>query len=173
MCAVQKSIPDACLRLAAVALAALPLHSDAGPTACQQPQRSLFSCSTGTKMIAVCASPNLMVRAGSLQYRFGRPAALEWSYPPRGAEWRSVTRGGTMMYSGGGAAFLAFTRSEYRYIVYAAVGSGWGTKAGVAVEKNGKRIANISCKDSPASEIGPDLFSEAGIELIDDGFELP
>ncbi len=173
MSAVQKSIPVACLRLATLVLAGLPLHSDAGPTACQPPQRSLFSCSTGTKMIAVCASPDLMARAGSLQYRFGRPSALEWSYPQPGTDWRSVTRGGTLTYSGGGGAFLAFTRSDHRYIVYAALGNGWGTKAGVAVEKNGKRIANISCKDSPASEIGPDLFSEAGIELIDDSFELP
>ena len=173
MSTAQKAFLDACLLLTTSVLTALPLHAAAGPTACQPPQRNLFSCSTGTKIIAVCASPDLMANFGSLQYRFGRPATLEWSYPPLGTDWRSVTRGGTLIYSGGGGAFLAFTRSNHRYIVYTAMGIGWGTKAGVAVEKNGKRIANIACKDSPASKIGTELFSEAGIELIDEGFELP
>ena len=108
-----------------------------------------------------------------MQYRFGRPAAVELSYPPAGADWRKFARGGTLMFSGGGGAFLAFTNAPYRYIVYSATGRGWGSKAGVVVEKNGKQIAILACKGKATSDLSPDLFSKAGIKVADDSFELP
>jgi len=77
------------------------------------------------------------------------------------------------MFSGGGGAFLAFTNAPYRYIVYSATGRGWGNKAGVVVEKNGKRVTSLACKGKATSELGPDLFSKAGIEVDDGSFELP
>jgi len=150
---------------------ALRAHA-AGVADCVPPQTTLFSCSTGTKTISVCGSQDLTANSGLLQYRFGRPAVVELSYPPADADWRKVTRGGTLMYSGGGGAFLAFTNAPYRYIVYSAVGQGWGSKAGVVVEKDGKQIVSLTCQDQPTSELGPDLFSKAGIEEADDGFEL-
>jgi hypothetical protein len=142
-------------------------------THCMPPDQAVFSCSTGTKLVAVCRTQDLTPRSGALQYRFGRLAAVELSHPPTGADWRAVTQGGTLTYSGGGGAFLAFTNLPYRYIVYSAVGRGWGSKAGVVVEKGGKRIASLACKGRAASQLGPDLFAQAGIEEAEDGFELP
>jgi len=160
--------------VAAANFAVLPLHAPAAEAAgCMPPQRALFSCSTGTKTISVCGSQDLTANSGQLQYRFGHPAAVELSYPPAGADWRAVTHGGTLMFSGGGGAFLAFTNAPYRYIVYSAVGQGWGSKAGVVVEKDRKQIASLPCKGKATSELGPDLFSQAGIEEAADGFELP
>lgn len=159
---------------AAAVVAVFPLRAPAAEVAdCVPPQRALFSCSTGTKTISVCGSRDLTTSSGLLEYRFGRPAAVELSYPPAGADWREVTRGGTLVFSGGGGAFLAFTNAPYRYIVYSAVGQGWGSKAGVVVEKHGKQIANLACKGKAMSEIGPDLFSKAGIERADESFEVP
>jgi hypothetical protein len=159
---------------AAAVVAVLPLRATATEAAaCVPPQRVLFSCSTGTKTISVCGSQDLTSSSGLLQYRFGRPAAAELSYPPAGADWRQVTRGGTLVFSGGGGAFLAFTNTPYRYIVYSAVGRGWGSKAGVVVEKYGKQIAKLACKGKAMSEIGPDLFAKAGIERADESFEMP
>lgn len=169
------SISRASVRLVAgAAVAVLPLHVLALEVShCAPPERAVFSCSTGTKTIAVCRSPDLTASSGTLQYRFGRPAALELSHPPAGADWRAVTRGGTLTYSGGGGAWLAFTNAPYRYIVYSAVGKGWGSKAGVVVENGGRRIANLACKGKAMSELGPDLFSMAGVQDVEGGFELP
>jgi hypothetical protein len=158
---------------AAVMFTVLPMHAAAETTICGSPQRALFSCSTGTKTASICASRDLTASAGFLQYRFGRPTAVELSYPPAGADWRKVARGGTFMFSGGGGAFLAFTNVPYRYIVYSAVGRGWGSKAGVIVEKGGKRVTSLACKGKATSGLGPDLFSKAGIEVDDGSFEVP
>jgi hypothetical protein len=140
---------------------------------CVPPTRAVFSCSTGTKTVSVCQSPDLTASSGVLQYRFGRPPLLDLSYPPAGADWRAVTRGGTLTYSGGGGAFLAFTNASYRYIVYSKFGKIWGTKAGVVVEKDGKRIASLACKGEPVSELGPGLFEEANIKEAEFVFEPP
>ena len=160
--------------VAAVIFALFPLHAEAvRATNCAPSQRALFSCSTGTKTISVCGSTDWSANSGLLQYRFGRPVAVEFSYPPAGADWRSIVRGGTLMFSGGGGAFLSFTKVPYRYTVYSATGQGWGSKAGVVVEKDGKRIASLACKGNVTSELGPDLFSKAAIEVADDSFKLP
>ena len=157
---------------AIMAVLALPALAAEGAH-CVSPERAVFSCTTGAKTISVCRSQDLSANSGELQYRFGRPGAVELSYPPAGPVWRKHTRRGTLTFSGGGGAFLAFANPPYRYIVYTAVGQGWGSKAGVVVEKNGRRIASFPCSGKPASELGPDLFSQAGIAEAEDGFELP
>jgi hypothetical protein len=156
-----------------VVLALLSVDAAAHAADCPPRQQTLFACSTGAKTISVCGSPDLTATTGALQYRLRGRSRVELSYPPAGADWRAVTRAGTLMFSGGGGAFLAFSRAPYRYVVYSAVGRGWGSKAGVVVEKNGKKIASLACKGEARSELGPDLFSKAGIETADDGFELP
>ena len=84
-----------------------------------------------------------------------------------------MTRSGTWSFSGGGGAWLRFTRGPTSYIAYTAIGRGWGSKAGVAVLQNGKLLANLPCHGAPDSEIGPDFFSRAGIADDDQTFDLP
>ena len=158
---------------AACALALVhPLPARAEPTACPAGHRVLFSCSTGAKAVQVCGSPDLSATGGGVQYRFGRPAAMELNLPAAGTEWRAATRGGTLMYSGGGGAYLAFANAPYRYVVYTAIGRRW-EKSGVVVEKDGQRIASLNCRGKVVSELGPDLFSAAGVETSTEEFELP
>ncbi|SEB20069.1 hypothetical protein [Variovorax sp. YR216] len=95
------------------------------------------------------------------------------TFPPMGAGWREVTRAGTLMFSGGGGAFIVFDKRPYRYVVYSAIGQGWGSKAGVVVERSGKRVASLNCTADTRSELGPALFSAAGIRPFEGGFELP
>ena len=161
------------LRTGAVVVALLRVDAAALAADCPPPQQTLFACATAAKTISVCGSPDLTATTGALQYRLRGRSTLELAYPPAGADWRAVTSAGTLTFSGGGGAFLAFSRAPYRYIVYSAIGRGWGSKAGVAVEKNGKRIANLACKGEARSELGPELFSRAGIASSEDGFELP
>ncbi len=148
-------------------------HSVASPVDCAAGERTLFACGTGSKTVAVCASARLTRTEGSVQYRFGSATAVELAYPAEGADWRGVARGGVLMFSAGGGSFLAFSNREYRYIVYSAVGQGWGKKSGVAVERSGRRIASLACRTATTSIIGPDLFAEAGIAASDEDFELP
>jgi hypothetical protein len=153
------------LTVVAQANAATPSHCTAG-------EKVIFSCSTGTKLVSVCASGDLSAGVGSLSYRFGPPGQPEMTYPPPGP-WRNVTRSGVWTFSGGGGAWLAFHRDAFRYVVYTAIGRGWGTKAGVAVEQNGKLLTNLPCRDNPVSELGPDFFSNADIPDDTSPFELP
>lgn len=144
----------------------------ATPSHCAPDEKVIFSCGTGAKIVSVCASGDLSAGMGSLSYRFGPPGHPEMTYPPPGP-WRDVTRSGTWMFSGGGGAWLAFHRETFRYIVYTAIGRGWGEKAGIAVEQNGKRLMNLACRGKPVSELGPDFFSESGIPDDDTPFDLP
>lgn len=170
--------PRRLLRRAAwctAAVGAVPafLSAHAEPTICPQPQRAVFSCAVGARQLAVCASDPLTETTGTLQYRFGRPSQVELAFPSMGAAWREVTRGGTLMFSGGGGAFIVFDRRPYRYVVYSAIGKGWGSKAGVVVERSGKRVANLNCTADTRSELGPAWFSAAGIRPFEGSFELP
>ena len=140
---------------------------------CSDQERTLFSCSTGRKTVSVCASSELSSEAGSVQYRFGSQAAPELAYPPSSADWRTMARSGVLTFAGGGGAYLAFLKGPYRYVVFTAIGKGWGQKAGVVVEKDGKRVASYPCKDKETSELGPDLFAKAGIRDDTAGFDLP
>lgn len=160
------------LAIALIALAQ-PHAAAAAASHCSAEEQTLFACSTGRKLLSVCASADLAKDAGFVQYRFGVPGRTEFVYPAAGADWRAAIRGGRLMFSGGGGSYIAFASPPYRYVVYSAIGRGWGSKAGVVVEKSGRRIASLLCTDVAASALGPDLFDSAGI--IDDtlGFELP
>lgn len=156
----------------AIALALLTAQGHAATTQCGPDEKVIFSCSTGAKLVSVCATGKMSPTVGSLSYRFGPPGQPEITYPPA-ASWRGVTFSGTWMFSGGGGAWLAFHRDAFRYIVYTAIGRGWGEKTGLAVEQNGKLLANFPCHGKPMSELGPDFFSSAGIANDDKDFELP
>ena len=143
----------------------------AAPTLCTSGEKVIFSCSLGAKFVSVCASGDLSAGVGSLAYRFGPVGAPEILYPA--GAWRGVTRSGTWTFSGGGGAWLAFHRDAFRYIVYTAIGRGWGEKSGVSVEKDGKMLTNLPCRAKPEFEIGPALFEDAGIPEDNTPFDLP
>lgn len=140
---------------------------------CSSEEDTIFSCSTGKKTISVCASEDLSASDGYLQYRFGVKGKPELVVPQTLERLEGEIKGSTLMFSGGGGAYLRFEKGQYDYIVYSAIGRGWGEKDGVAVEKNGTLVTSLKCKGSVISEIGPELFEQAG--LPDDGgdFDLP
>lgn len=157
--------------LAALAMAGAP-PGTAAPSHCAVGERVVFSCAVGAKTVSVCAAGDLSSTGGTLRYRFGLMGQPEITYPPEGA-WRDVTRAGRWIFSGGGGAWLAFNRAPFRYVVYTAIGRGWGEKAGVAVEKDGGLLTNLPCRGTPVSELGPDYFSGAGIPDDETPFDLP
>jgi len=48
-----------------------------------------------------------------------------------------------------GGGYLRFINGQRHYIVYTAIGKGWGAKDGVAVEKNNQLIGNLMWSNRP------------------------
>ncbi len=146
----------------------------AAPTLCVKAEKTIFSCKVASgRIVSVCAR-DLTEKGGLVQYRFGRKGAWDVSVPSTGLDqWRASAASGMLTFSGGGAAYLAFGRPPFRYVVYDGVGRGWGSKSGVAVEKAGKRIANLKCIGGALTELGPDLFQQGGFPQDKSDFELP
>lgn len=77
------------------------------------------------------------------------------------------------MFASGGGAYIRFRNGQYQYVVYSAIGKGWGAKDGVAVENQEKLLKYFSCQDVPVSKLGQDFFTKAGIAEDQAEFELP
>ena len=101
---------------------------------CQTKEKVIFSCSTGKKLISVCSSENLSTTSGYVQYRYGTKENPELSIPDPQAPPSSFSTGGTLIYSGGGGAYMRFNKGTYSYVVYSGMGKGWD-KQGVVIEK--------------------------------------
>lgn len=71
------------------------------------------------------------------------------------------------------SGYLRFVNGQHHYIVYTAIGKGWGERDGVAVEKNGQRIANLECRDAPLSKLSEEFFSHANLPADRDEFQIP
>lgn len=143
-------------------------------THCNEQEQIIFSCSLGKNIVSVCASKDISQNSGYLQYRFGQKNALELVFPASiETSHRTNIHAQSLMFSGGGGAYLRFINGQYNYVVYTAIGKGWGTKEGVAVEKNKTLIANLKCQDVPISMLGDEFFTRAGLPLDEHEFSLP
>ncbi|MDD1621193.1 MAG: hypothetical protein LUQ11_06900 [Methylococcaceae bacterium] len=143
-------------------------------THCSAQEQTVFSCSLGKKIVSVCASKDISPTNGYVQYRFGPKNTPELLFPASTElANRAIMRSGIYMFSGGGGAYLRFINGQYNYIVYTAIGKGWGNKDGVAVEKDNKLIANLKCQDVPNSKLGEDFFTSSGLIADENEFSLP
>ncbi|MFM7625525.1 MAG: hypothetical protein ACKO7G_03490, partial [Gammaproteobacteria bacterium] len=86
----------------------------------------------------------------------------------------------TLMFSGGGGAWLRFRSGEPAYTVFTAIGR-WGAggapaeREGVVVERGAKRVAFLPCSRPAESQLGPDLYERLGLRPAtpDESFEVP
>lgn len=146
---------------------------------CRATEAEVFACRTGEKMVSVCASRDLGPKRGYVQYRFGKPGETPEMLLPAAEEHPGRNASGeATAFAGGGGAWLRFTNASVAYVVYSGVGR-WGPKgeteqrAGVVVERNGKRTANVKCVGKERSELGPDWFAKSGIQpKRDDNFAI-
>ena len=170
----------AAVRLSAVtclggllALTALPVW--ATESLCNAQEQVIFSCSLDKKTVSVCASNDFSANSGYLQYRFGQKDALELAFPnlTESALASQSVQARTLMFAGGGGGYLRFINGQHHYIVYTAIGKGWGAKDGVAVEKNNQLIANLECQDIPVSKLSEEFFTHAGLSADQNEFQIP
>jgi hypothetical protein len=141
-------------------------------THCSPQEKVIFSCSTGKKIVSVCASTKLTSSSGYVQYRFGLKGTPELQYPELTSPPSQFVTGGTLTFSGGGGAYMRFAKGSYGYVVYTGIGKDW-EKSGIAIENNGKVEASLVCEKEPISELGPDFFTKFGILEDQRGFEIP
>jgi len=140
---------------------------------CAEDETIVFNCSTGKKVVSVCASKAISASTGYVQYRFGKLESPELILPATKSPPTADIQANSLTFAGGGGAYIRFKRDEHSYVVYTAIGRGWGEKAGVAVEINQQLQANLTCKKSVLSELGPDFFEQAGIKTDSAGFDIP
>lgn len=149
-------------------------------TQCKAGDTVVFSCSTGSRMLSICASGDIDHGGALMQYRYGVPGKPELVYPDKPRAPRGLFKPGQLAFSGGGGAYLKFSTAGHLYTVFSAIGNwgktGTGTAEGVAVESNGKPVANILCrKDSNfvEGELGPDFFAKAKLGEPETDFDIP
>lgn len=104
-------------------LIALPLllQSTATPAAdtlCQDHEKTLFSCRSGSKTIAVCASPELSPRAGYVQFRYGTPGSDDIILWPEARYPRQFVSKGNVFLAGRIGIFLRFRMDNTSFIVF-------------------------------------------------------
>ncbi len=149
----------------------------AAPVSCQPPDRTLFTCPSGVKRIAVCATKGPDGPHSRLQYRFGPAGEAELAVPPRAgdADVRGgVSAGRGASLRGGVYLYMRFVGAgDYRYIVYSASGGDFGARSGVVVEKGERRIVVRRCDRGRDGEFSDDLFEGHGLPQDGSGFELP
>ena len=172
-----------------------PVLAASAYTLCHTNETVVFSCATGTHFLSICASPNLSKEAGYLQYRYGSKDKLELVYPTTPQPPTGLFVPFEQMYSGGFGSFVQFKNNNYTYTVFDAVGR-WGKSCftpheraetclqeveGIAVQNNGKEVANIPCRKDAnfvGGELGSSFWDKVGLkDLKDDDiqpeFEIP
>lgn len=140
---------------------------------CTATEETVYSCNLGRKVVSVCASKPLTAQSGYLQYRFGALGKPELTFPKTNVAPKTVVQSKSLMFSGGGGAYLRFTNGATSYVVYTAIGKGWGEKDGIAVQQKGKTTAHLECKDVPVSVMGDEFFTRAGLPEDPQEFDLP
>lgn len=146
-----------------------PTAQATGPSLCIGNERVLFACSTGKKLVSLCASNN----NAEMRYRLGvLGQQAEMDFPDAGTPAASVFKLGREAFAGGGAAFVSFDRGEYRYVVFTGEGRGW-TKEGVFVEKAGKRIAHLACVGDATTVINGAAMDAFKLPPDTRGLQLP
>ncbi len=134
------------------------------PTLCAASEQPVFSCSiSGGRIVSACGSADLSPGAGSLSYKFGKSGKAELALPSSNDAWREQVLRGQVMYAGGGGSYLRFNAEPFAYVVYSAVGRGWGEKNGVMVLKDRRMVGFHRCVGRVQSELGPALFKRAGV----------
>lgn len=119
---------------------------------CEQDEQVVFSCSTGKKVVSLCASKEASKSSGYLQYRFGAQNRIELIFPntpkhPKGQF--EATRLTPMMDNGTRAQLysVGFAVNKFNYAIES-TSVGESTSATLNVLKDGKSLAQLTCLDS-------------------------
>ncbi len=131
-------------------------------TLCTANEDARFSCAAKNgKVISICASPDLSATVGSIQYRFGRPGAVELAYPADPATGRTALTWNTQNHASSQSFNVVFQNGGFSYTVYDqdTMGSGSQNGSGILIEKPGAEPISIACT-------GPTILKIDSLEKI-------
>ncbi len=128
---------------------------------CLKTEDVIFSCPTKNgKFISVCLGSGIPV-----QYLFGVIDKIELTLPKSKDDKVSYN---SIMYSGGGGGYVRFKAGVMEYIVHSTMGKGFD-RAGVIVQKGGKKIAEVICKTS--TDVNLSMLEKLKIEKEEFGID--
>jgi hypothetical protein len=138
------------LAAAIACLLTLVQSEPARASLCNADEEVLFTCKSGpTKIISVCASPNSTAATGHLVYRFGREKQKpSLTYPIEPIPPQDAFKFAQSCSAKGCAEQLAFSVGKFKYTVYSDHFGGVADPAqdaGVFVEEDGRKVADIRC----------------------------
>ncbi|OOG47800.1 hypothetical protein [Rhodanobacter sp. C01] len=142
--------------------------ADTVNTLCASTDKVVFSCPLGNnqKVVSMCASGD----AKHFYYAYGRSAAPELVYPPRGQSSDGAFMRSHLVYGGasGGVAY-SFVKQGYKYIVYSISGTGL-QDGGVIVQRLGNTgvVKKMQCQSSKIIESQDDGVIDATLKWKSD-----
>ena len=146
--------------LFAMLLPSLALAEKSTTSLCEASEKILFNCTAGQKQVSVCASEK---NEKIVQYRYGSPTKVELKIPTAGVQG---VRTGSLMYSGGGGAYVTFKNEDSSYTVFSKITNS-GESAGVTIFKKGKRIRQLLClavnKKTDVTDVNPEALKKLGV----------
>jgi len=122
-----------------------PLYVDG--SLCTKPDQIVFSCplAKSGKIVSICAAGSAAPHR--FYYAFGKPHAVEMTYPSNPEDLNNGFTHSFLMYAGGtGGYAYSFINKEIKYIVYSISGAGFDI-GGVAVQKDGelRTMSDMKC----------------------------
>lgn len=138
-----------------------PKRNNLSTSLCRAEEQIFFSCpvTRSSKLISLCGSKSLDARRGYLQYRLGRPGAVELQFPRDRANTQRVFRHAHYFRAQVDRTEVTFDNEGYRYVVFdyyegdikPAV-----RESGVRVRRHGANTneTELTCDGKPTSKLG-------------------
>jgi len=146
-------------RAALIAAQALPKNQSS--SLCRAEEQVIFSCAVapGARTVSLCASSALDHRRGYLQYRYGKPGAIELQFPQARANTQLVFRFAHYFRAQVDRIEISFDNDGYRYTIFDYYEGDTNPAmpvAGVRVRQHGARGSEteIQCQNRASSQLG-------------------
>jgi len=127
---------------------------------CRSEEQVIFTCTTigSAELISLCAAKSLDSRRGYLQYRYGKPGAIELQFPQARANTQLAFRYAHYFRAQVDRTEISFDNQDYRYTLFDYYEGDVKppiTKAGVRISKHGTaRGTELQCQTKSTSKLG-------------------
>ena len=144
------------------ALFATPVAGANSPVSlCRSEEQVIFNCpiAGAGKLISLCASKSLDNRRGYLQYRYGKPEAIELQFPQERANTQLAFRYAHYFRAQVDRSEISFDNRDFRYVIFNYLEGDVRPAirdAGVRVRRHGNnnRETELKCAATPVSHLG-------------------
>lgn len=115
---------------------------------CNEKENSVFSCTTGEKIISICEERHVSSENNILTYRFGKPKTKpELEYSSKPGEMDKYFNFASEYYANGSIKEISFKIGKYNYTVHQDRHNYRENSAGLVLEKDNKKIAYFKCNN--------------------------